>query len=867
MTDTLNPALVEEPNKWMRLLKRLYPIVAVIIFFMALLVLKRSASSFRIHDVLHFIEALPMVRLIGAVGLIAVNLLLFAGYDLLALRYIKHPLPFRKVSMTAMLSFAFSNVVGGMVIAGGGIRYRSYSSSGLSATEILRITSFIWISWLLGMAALNGVAACAYPDLLDALHGGGLPNLLWFGIPLCLSVVAYLVLAVRGKPELVLRGMKLSAPSIGIAFGQIAVVALDMLLSALILFLLLPTLPSIGFAHFMALFVVATTLALFSGVPAGVGVFEVLMLHLLKADLPSSDILGALVVFRLLYYLLPLSGAVAVLGSSEAARWLKPLKPLGNLASDWVIRVIPQIFSLAVLVVGIVLLVTGTLPDSRQNLEWIRHAFSLRLFEMSHFGASVVGMLLILFSQELRRKQYGAYVAVLALLLLGILLEVVKGHGLSSTILMGGLFVALLPCRSEFTRHSALLKEPFSRDSIVAILCIAGATIWLVFFNYRHVEYTNELWWKFSFDNNAARALRGTSIAMILLLVVSIRKLLRAPDPEPHVPNEAELDELRGIIKTAANPSASLALLRDKAILFSPDRRSFIMYGVTNHIWVAMGEPVGNEADFSELIWAFRTQCDRHGGRAVFYQVGEDNMAQFADAGFSFFKLGEEAIIPLTGFTLEGVKQKDMRYIHRKIEKLGFTFEVLPAESVDEILPRLKEISNAWMDSKGGKEKSFSLGSFDEDYLRNFPGGIVRDQAGTIVAFTNLWSGGQGRELSIDLMRYLPDTPNGIMDYLFVSLFLWGSAQGYAEFNMGMAPLAGLEDHPLSPVWTKMGVWVFKHGEHFYNFQGLRRYKEKFNPEWRPRYLANQGNTQLPNEFLNITLLISGGVRKAMKFG
>jgi phosphatidylglycerol lysyltransferase len=310
-----------------------------------------------------------------------------------------------------------------------------------------------------------------------------------------------------------------------------------------------------------------------------------------------------------------------------------------------------------------------------------------------------------------------------------------------------------------------------------------------------------------------------------------------------------------------------LAPLRDKSILFSPSRRSFIMYGVVNRIWVAMGDPIGDEEEFPELVWAFRAQCDRHGGRAVIYEVGEEHLAMYADAGFSFFKLGEEAMIPLANFTLEGPAQKDMRYIYRKIEKLGFKIDVLPADAVPHILPRLKEISDAWMDSKGGKEKGFSLGRFDEAYICNFPVAVVHDPDGRIVAFANLWPGDGKSEVSIDLMRYHPELPNGIMEYLFVGLFLWGHEQGYAEFSLGMAPLAGLEDHPLSPLWTRIGVWIFRNGEHFYHFKGLRNYKEKFNPQWRPRYLANIGNTQLPNELFNITLLISGGFRNPLKHG
>lgn len=845
-------------------LKRFSPLIGIVLFSAALFVLHRSAETFRIHDVLRFIDALPSARLYGAVALVLLNFFLFAGYDLLALRYCGCRLPLGKVAATSMLAFSFSNVVGGMVLGGGGIRYRSYGSAGIAALDILRITAFIWMSWMVGIAAIDGVAACAYPHVLDVLHGGHLPNLRWFGVPLCLALAGYLAMAARGRRTLVLRGMAWTLPSVRLALGQIAVVGADLLLSAAILYLLLPATPGVSFPEFSAMFVLAITLALFSCVPGGLGVFEVLMLHLLKGNLAAPDILGALVVFRVIYYLLPLAIGSTVLGLNEVRPWLRPFKPVGELATGWATRLIPQVFSLAVLAAGLLMLVTGTLPSSGEHLQWLVSALPLGLFEMSHFLASIVGMMLVLFSRELQRKQYGAYVSVLILLASGIVFELVKGHALVSALVLGFLFVALLPCRKSFTRHSALLSEPLSVDWIVAVLAIVGSTVWLVFFNYRHVDYANELWWKFSLHGNASRAMRAMAGAMVLLLFFGARKLLRPAGPEPHRPNEDELAELRGIMQTHPSPAAALALLRDKAVLFGETRRSFIMYGVVNRIWVAMGEPVGHKEDFQDLIWNLRMQSDRHGGRLVFYEIGDENMALYADVGFSFFKLGEEAIVPLAGFSLEGPEHKEMRYVYRKVEKLGYAFEVVPREAVPALLPRLREISNAWMKDKGGKEKGFSLGCFDEAYLQEFPVAIVRDAQGGIVAFANLWPGDGRSELSMDLMRYVPESPNGIMDYLFISLFLWGSRQGYASFNMGMAPLAGLENHPLGPIWMRAGVWIFLHGENFYNFQGLRRYKDKFNPQWRPRYLASFGGVQLPNELIGITTLISGSARKVV---
>ncbi|MEQ1501321.1 MAG: phosphatidylglycerol lysyltransferase domain-containing protein, partial [Myxococcota bacterium] len=119
--------------------------------------------------------------------------------------------------------------------------------------------------------------------------------------------------------------------------------------------------------------------------------------------------------------------------------------------------------------------------------------------------------------------------------------------------------------------------------------------------------------------------------------------------------------------------------------------------------------------------------------------------------------------------------------------------------------------------------------------------------------------------LSVDLMRFWPDAPNGTMEYLFVSLFLWGGAAGFDRFVLGMTPLAGLPDRDLAPVWAKLGQFVFRNGEAFYNFQGLREYKDKFDPRWEPRYLAVQGAWAMPATLRAVNALVSGSMLGALR--
>jgi phosphatidylglycerol lysyltransferase len=245
----------------------------------------------------------------------------------------------------------------------------------------------------------------------------------------------------------------------------------------------------------------------------------------------------------------------------------------------------------------------------------------------------------------------------------------------------------------------------------------------------------------------------------------------------------------------------------------------------------------------------------------VFYQARGEKLPLYIDLGLAALKIGEEARVPLQDFALEGPARADLRQAQRRAQRQGATFEIVPPEQVPALLPALRKISDAWLAEKSTAEKRFSVGAFTERYVSNFPIALVRTE-GTPSAFANLWPSGTRDELSIDLMRFGPDAPRGAMDYLFVELMLWARANNFRWFNLGMAPLAGLERHPLAPAWHRVGNFVFRHGEHFYNFDGLRRYKAKFDPVWEPRYLVAPGGVALPRILIDVSVLIAGGMKE-----
>jgi phosphatidylglycerol lysyltransferase len=222
-------------------------------------------------------------------------------------------------------------------------------------------------------------------------------------------------------------------------------------------------------------------------------------------------------------------------------------------------------------------------------------------------------------------------------------------------------------------------------------------------------------------------------------------------------------------------------------------------------------------------------------------------------------KLGEEAHVPLATFSLDGGSRRGLRRTLHDVERSGTTFEIVTPERIPALLPALEAVSDAWLASKRTREKGFSLGFFDAEYLRNTPIALAWC-GGEIVAFANVWTSEAKHTVSVDLMRFSEQAPRGVMEYLFVKLMLWARDEGYREFDLGMAPLSGFERRALAPAWQRLGALVYRHGEHFYHFRGLRQYKEKFDPEWEPRYLAAPGGLAIPRILANVTGLVSGGL-------
>ncbi len=838
-------------------------LLGIALFGLALFWLHHVLAQYRWKDILANMHAIPPSRLLAAVLLASAGYGCLTLYDALGLRFAEVRVPYPRLALISFMGFAIGHNVGLNTLSGGAIRYRAYSPLGLSAKQIGTVIAFCTLTFVLGTAVLLGLSLLSHARL----SGSVLHLHPWFvvlaGCMLLGAVGAYLWLAFSRHESLRYRKIVIPVPSARIATCQILVGCSDLLCAAGVLYVLLPVQAAIGFAPFAGLYLIAIAAGVISNVPGGVGVFESVLLLIFRA-VPPDHLLGALLAYRIIYYFGPFAIALALLGGHEIWVHRGPMVRLGRLGRNWLSAVTPQASAIAVFGAGAVLLFSGATPGMGNRLDWMRRFVPLPILELSHLLGSAVGVGLLVLANGLYRRLDAAWWLTMWLLCAGVLLSLLKGFDFEEAIILGAVAVVLVSARARFRRRASLIEQRFSGPWIVAVLLVLGVAVWLVLFAYRHVPYDKELWWEFAFEASAPRSLRALLLAAMVAAAYGLWRLLRPSRPAAPSPGKDDFEQVEVLIANGHESNANLALLGDKQLMFNEDRTAFIMYQASGGSWVSMGDPVGPAVLCEPLAWEFLERCDGMAVSPVFYQVAPDNLSLYIDLGLTLSKLGEEARVPLRTFTLDGPARADLRQMHRRAARDGATFEIVPRRDVPGILPQLRAVSDAWLAEKQAGEKRFSLGYFDERYLSNFDCAVVR-RGGAIVAFANLWRAGVETELSVDLMRYNEAAPKGVIDFMLVESMLWGKAQKYQWFSLGMAPLSGLEEHPLAPTWHKLGRMVQRYGETFYHFEGLRKYKEKFMPVWRPRYLAASGKFGVAGALLDVTSLVSGGVSKALK--
>lgn len=769
-------------------------------------------------------------------------------YDSIALRVIGHPLRWRTAAIASFTSYTISHNLGLAMLTGGSARYRVYKRAGLDESAVARVVLIAGVTFWAGVITVASLSLAIRPGALPIV-GWALPPLVEraIGIVIPLAMLAIVVTHRRGG-SFGLFGWRMPLPNWQQAAALIAVSTIDLAAASAALFVLIPgASPDLYPVLFLG-YAVAIVVALISHVPGGLGVFEAVII----ASLPQNNatILAALLAYRIIYYVAPLVVAAVLMAWHEGRQWRA--RDAGPLSVA--LPLAPLLLGVLVFLGGAMLLVSGALPAAGERMVTLSAILPLAVSEAAHVAASLVGVLLLFVALGLYRRLDGAFWAARLLLIAGALLSIAKGLDYEEATVLLATAALLQWTRTAYYRRTRLTAEPLSPEWLVGVGAAIGLSVLIGLFAYRRVGYSSDLWWRFETDANASRFLR-TSLAVGLSLIGAAiwRLFSAAPLPMMHEtlpPAVAELAFAR-----SDRTDAMLAFTGDKRFLISEAGDAFLMYQVQGASWIVIGDPVGPAEAWSELLWAIRARADAAQGRLLLYQIGLRIVPIAIELGLKLVKYGEEASVDLETYTLDTPDMRSVRKASRVAERAGAVFEVVPAAKIPAILDDLAAISDWWLADKDHAEKGFSVGRFDRDYMTRFDCAVVRVE-GAIVAFANIWAMPNGQELSVDLMRHSAAMPQGTMDFLFTRLMAWGQAQGFRRFALGMAPLSGIEARRLSPMWSKIAAFLFRHGERFYGFGGLRAYKEKFNPQWSPRYIASPGGTALLRGLIDLRALV-----------
>ena len=838
------------------------PLIGLIACGVVLAMVHGLSHDIDYHAMVHALRSTPWSLFSASFGATAISYLTLIGRDLGGLRYVRARVPMPAALLAAFCGSALGNAVGFGALTGGAMRYRIYGSAGITPEQVARLMVFITVSFAVGLVTIGATGTLLAEHAVGRLLHLSTTLAQEGGIVVLMSVAMALAVCAFRRAPLRVGRWRITLPDGRLASWQLCLTAIDIVSAGAALWVLLPG-ERIDFATFSAVFAAATALGVISHVPGGIGVFEAVVVFALGRHVSPTLIAAALLAYRGIYFGLPLLLAAALLAGFEVRRLAqRDVAREGQNALLNAAELAPIFLSVITFAIGIMLLVSGATPAFGTRLQILHDTVPLWAIESSNFVASLTGLVLLFVARGLFHRLDGAWWLAAMITAANLALSLAKGLAIGESVVIGCLLLLLLATRRQFRRPASLLRAPFTIEWFVVTGIVIAATAWILFFSFRDVQYTRELWWQFEFDAQASRAYRAILGAAVLALGAALWQMLRPAGGMVSPPTQTELSHARQIIAGQERSEAMLGLMGDKSFLFSASGRAMLMYSKHGRSWISLYDPVGPREEWAELIWQFVELADAHGGRVGFYEVRPDSLPLYLDAGLKVMKLGEEARIVLTNFTTEGSAGAALRYVLKRGEREGFELEILAPGEGERWLDLLMAISDDWLASHKAHEKSFSVAAFHRDFVKGQFVALLR-QAGKPVAFVTVMTTDHRREATAGLMRHTPDASRYAMEYIFTRLGLYLKEAGVEVFSLGMAPLAGLARTPLSSSWHRIANLLWEHGGRLYSFQGLRAFKSKFHPVWEPRYLAASGSVGPLLALTDVVALSRGGARRS----
>ncbi len=683
-------------------LQRIGHFLPYVFFLIAAYVVHRQVTLHPMKDIANSLAEIPWQTIAIASAITAVNYMMLSAYDWLGVTYAGLKVPYRRIMLASLISYAISNNAGHALVSGTSVRYRFYSASGVGGWDILKISGFSALTFMIAAFTMEAGLSLFVPDVME--QGQAAPKLVHTITLISAAALGFYWIAVLFlRDPIRFKDYEFRMPTPRLALLQTVIGVTDLVVASSVLYIFVNDALPMSFAAFLAIYTLALLAGLISQVPGGIGVFEGTFMWFAGSDSSSVEIMSALVMYRIIYYFLPLALAGIGMFLYELRHHGERLVKGSMLVSTALSQSIPAIFSLLLFLAGTLLIASGTTPEIVEHVEILRRYVPIAAVEVAHIAASLCGIALLFLARGIRLRLRSAWSVSMMLLLLGAAGAIMRGLDWHEAAILMFVFFLMMPIRRHLTRDGSLMHISLSHEwaALIAIALI-GST-WLGFFAYRHVEYSNELFWQFSFSakGGAARFLRALAVSAAVLSFYFFYRLITDAKPRRIAPPSVEeLAQARAVTAQSSDPRGYLALLEDKNLLWSDDGQAFIMYAVTPNYWIAMGDPIGKRESFEALTWKFRENANIYHAQAVFYQVSDRFLPLYLDLGMVMVKIGENAHLHLADFSLAGGKRENQRKGRNRFLKQGYTFRMLTPEELGAAMPRLREISDRWLGQK-----------------------------------------------------------------------------------------------------------------------------------------------------------------------
>ncbi len=279
---------------------------------------------------------------------------------------------------------------------------------------------------------------------------------------------------------------------------------------------------------------------------------------------------------------------------------------------------------------------------------------------------------------------------------------------------------------------------------------------------------------------------------------------------------------------------------KDKLFFFSSDKRAFLAYSIKYKVAACPFDPIGHPKSIEKLLVEFKDFLEQNHLGVIFIQTTYKYDKLYKQVGWHRLIVGSDALINIDDFLSTTVKNKYFRNIVNRFSKKDFLVETARPPHSAKLISELQKVSDDWLKLPYHKEWSFLTGRFSENYLKDLPIYILRDNKKRAIAFTNGLPMYRKKTGSIDLIRRMRDAPPNSIDYLFIMVMCSLSKNDKASFfNLGISPIDG---SLFASSWVEKGIMAFYRSSYkWVGFKGLHQFKAKYQPEWEPRYVYYSG--------------------------